>query len=201
MDTAVASDRAEIRSAIEAMSQQFATLMGEIGDRGWKTRSGIPAYTCGQLAWHLASGTAFLAGEIEKAKDGKALNPPAFVRPILYKLSEWRTRVASRKATPTSVRADFDVAARKLLAVLRFTPENSKKIVEHAAKLKAGEKVSIPSESWFPAELVSQGDLSGDDNITATAYPADEFFQAPYSEGKLSRVENSDFFVLEMTAK
>ena len=93
MDTAVAVDRAEIRSAIEAMSPEFAKLMEEIGDRGWKTRSAIPAYTCGQLAWHLASGTAFLAGEIEKAKHGKALNPPAFLRPILYKLNEWRVRV------------------------------------------------------------------------------------------------------------
>jgi len=102
MDAAVTSDRAAIRGAIEAMAPEFATLVREIGDRGWKMKSGIPAYTCGQLAWHLASGTAFLAGEIEKAKDGKALNPPAFVRPILYKMSEWRVRVASRKATSAS---------------------------------------------------------------------------------------------------
>ncbi len=77
MDIAVASDRAEIRSAIGAMSQEFTTLMGEIGERGWKTRSGIPAYSCGQLA---ASGTAFLAGEIEKAKEGKALYPTSPVQ-------------------------------------------------------------------------------------------------------------------------
>lgn len=118
MDTILTPDRAAIRSAIEAMAPEFATLVGAIGDERWKSKSGIPAYTCGQLAWHLASGTAFLAGQIEKARDGKALNPPAFVRPILYKLSEWRVRVVSRKATPASVLADFDSAARKLLAVL-----------------------------------------------------------------------------------
>ncbi len=90
---------------------------------------------------------------------------------------------------------------KKLLAVIRFTPEDSKKVVEHAAKLKAGEPVSIPSERWFPAELVSQGELRGDDQITATAYPADEFFMPLYSEGRLSRVQNTDFFILELTAK
>ena len=111
-------DRTTIRREIETMASDFATLVGEIGDDGWKTKSGIPAYTCGQLAWHLASATGFLAGETAKAKDGKALNPPAFLRPVLYKLGELRVRVASRKATPASVLADFDGGSRKLLSVL-----------------------------------------------------------------------------------
>ena len=152
MDTAVASDRAENRSAIEAMSQEFAMLMGEIRDRGWKTRSGIPAYTCGQLAWHLASGTAFLAGEIDKAKEGKALNPPAFVRPILYKLSEWRTRVASRKATPTSVRADFDVAAQKLLAVLESFDDETLRL----SATRMGETMTIAAMFQKPVEHLTE---------------------------------------------
>ena len=118
MDTTLTPDRAEIRSAIEAMAPEFAMLVEAIGDEGWKTKSGIPAYTCGQLAWHVASATGFLAGETAKAKDGKALNPPAFLRPVLYKLGELRVRVASRKATPASVLADFDSGARRLLAVL-----------------------------------------------------------------------------------
>ena len=152
MDTTVASGRAEIRSAIEAMSQEFATLIGEIGDRGWKMRSGIPAYTCGQLAWHLASGTAFLAGEIDKAKEGKALNPPAFVRPILYKLSEWRTRVASRKATPTSVRAGFDGAAQKLLAVLESFDDETLRL----SATRMGETMTIADMFQKPIEHMTE---------------------------------------------
>lgn len=117
MSMTVASGREAIRRDIEAMAADFAALIGEIGEDGWKTKSSIP-YTCGQLAWHLGGATGFLAGEIAKAKDGKALNPPAFVRPVLYKLSELRVRVASRKATPASVLADFDGGTQKLLAVL-----------------------------------------------------------------------------------
>ena len=60
MDTAVTPDRAAIRAEIEAMSPAFATLVDEIGDEGWKTKSGIPAYTCGQLAWHLSVAVGFL---------------------------------------------------------------------------------------------------------------------------------------------
>jgi hypothetical protein len=152
VEAAAASDRTEIRSAIGGMSREFATLMGEIGDRGWKTRSGIPAYTCGQLAWHLASGTTFLAGQIEKAKDGKALNPPAFVRPILYKLSEWRTRVASRKATPASVRADFDVGAQKLLTVLESFDDETLRL----SATRMGETTTIAGMFQKPIEHVTE---------------------------------------------
>ncbi|MBI5283582.1 MAG: DinB family protein [Chloroflexi bacterium] len=152
MDTTASPDRVLIRGAIEAMAPEFATLVGEIGDGGWKTKSGLPAYTCGELAWHLASGTAFLAGQIEKAKDGKALNPPAFVRPILYKLSEWRVRVVSRKATPASVLADFDSAARKLLAVLESFDDDTLRL----SATRMGETMTIADMFQKPVEHLAE---------------------------------------------
>ncbi len=152
MDTAVTPDRVIIRDAIETMAPEFAALVGEIGDGGWKTKSGIPAYTCGQLAWHLASGTAFLAGQIEKAKDGKALNPPAFVRPILYKLSEWRVRVVSRKATPASVLADFDTGERRLLAVLESFDDETLRL----SATRMGETMTIADMFQKPVEHLAE---------------------------------------------
>ena len=35
MDTTMTPDRAAIRSSIEAMAPEFATLVGAIGDAGW----------------------------------------------------------------------------------------------------------------------------------------------------------------------
>lgn len=90
---------------------------------------------------------------------------------------------------------------RKLLAVLKFTPEDSRKVAERAAKVKPGETVAIASERWFPAELVSQGELNGDDTIAAMAYSAEEFYLPPYVEGRLSHIQNTDFFILELAAK
>ena len=152
MDTTVTPDRVVIRGAIEAMSPEFAALVAEIGDGGWKTTSGIPAYTCGQLAWHLASGTSFLAGEIAKAKDGKALNPPAFLRPILYKMSGWRVRVASRKATPASVLADFDTAVRRLLAVLESFDDETLRL----SATRMGETMAIAGLFQKPVEHLAE---------------------------------------------
>ncbi len=152
MDATVSADRVAIRTAIEGMSPEFATLLGQIGDGGWKTKSGLPAYTCGQLAWHLASGTAFLAGQIEKAKDGKALNPPAFVRPILYKMNEWRVRVVSRKATSAEVRADFDTAARKLLAVLEAFDDETLRL----SATRMGETMTIAAMFQKPVEHLAE---------------------------------------------
>jgi len=152
MNMAGTPDRAVIRAAIEGMAPEFATLLGEIGDGGWKAKSGIPAYTCGQLAWHLASGTAFLAGEIAKAKDGKALNPPAFLRPILYKLSEWRVRIVAGKATPASVLADFDTALRKLLAVLESFDDQTLR----SSATRMGETLTIAALFQKPVEHLAE---------------------------------------------
>jgi hypothetical protein len=152
MTTAVTEDRMAIRGAIDAMTPGFAALVGEIGDQGWKRKSGISAYTCGQLAWHVASGTAFLAGEIAKAKDGKALNPPAFVRPILYKLSELRVRVVSRKATPASVLADFNSAAQKLLAVLESFDDETLRL----SATRMGETMTIGALFQKPVEHLAE---------------------------------------------
>lgn len=118
MSTTMTTDRAAIKASIETMAAEFLNVVGEIGDSGWKQKSEIPAWTCGQLAWHMAASLAFLAGQIEAASRGKALNPPAFVRPMLYKLSELRVRIASRKATPDSVLADFQAGTARLRAVL-----------------------------------------------------------------------------------
>lgn len=94
-----------------------------------------------------------------------------------------------------------DSEHKKLIAVLRFTPEDSKKLVADAEKIKAPEKVTLSTETWFPPELIAQGDMSGDDSLNGLAYPANAFFQPPYNEGRITHVEDSDYFVLEVSAK
>jgi len=152
MVTTVTPDRVAIRGTIEAMAPEFATLVTEIGDGAWKTKSGLPAYTCGQLAWHVASATGFLAGEIAKAKDGKALNPPAFLRPILYKLGELRVRALSGKATPESVRADFDIGLQRLLAVLEASDDDA--LRQSATRM--GETQTIAGMFQKPADHLAE---------------------------------------------
>src|SRR5436190_22882119 len=107
--TTAATDRASIRRELTDTHAAYTKLIGEIGDAHWNQRSGIPAWTCGQLAWHIPTSLAFMTGQIESArKKGNGVNPPGFLMPLIYKVSEVRVRLASRKATPASVLADFD---------------------------------------------------------------------------------------------
>jgi hypothetical protein len=119
--TTAPADRAALRDDLAALGPAFQQLVGEIGDANWRKRSGIPAWTCGQLAWHLAQAAEFQAGQIEAAARGKALNPPSFLLPVAFKLNELRVRVGSRKATPASVLPGFDAGIKRLLALLDAT--------------------------------------------------------------------------------
>lgn len=90
---------------------------------------------------------------------------------------------------------------RKLTAVLKFLPEDSAKIIAQAETLKAAQPVVIPAETWFPAEMIAQSELSGDETLKGNSYAANDFFQAPYLDGRLIRMENSNYFVLELFSK
>lgn len=90
---------------------------------------------------------------------------------------------------------------KKLTAVLRFSADNANKIVAEAAAHQAPQNVTVSSESWFPSELIAQGELSGDDSLKGLAYSADSFFQEPYTSGRIVRIDGTDFFVLELSPK
>ena len=90
---------------------------------------------------------------------------------------------------------------KEIIAVLRFSPEDADRIVADAAPRLVTQNVSLSSESWFPAELIAQAEMSGDDSLSGVAYAADGFFQEPYTSGRIVRVDGTDYFVLELSAK
>lgn len=89
---------------------------------------------------------------------------------------------------------------KKLIAVFRFSKADGDKIVGEASARRAPENVTVSSETWFPPELIAQGEMSGDDSLRGTAYAADSFFQEPYTSGRIVRVQNTDYFILELAA-
>jgi hypothetical protein len=98
-------------------------------------------------------------------------------------------------------REDTGAAGKRLAAVLKFSAADADKLTSRAEKVRPPTAGRIEAEPWFPAELIAQAEMSGDDSIKGTSFAADEFFLPPYSEGKITRVENTDYFVLELTAK
>jgi hypothetical protein len=91
--------------------------------------------------------------------------------------------------------------SKKIMAALRFSTADANKIVADAAGFGPSEAVTIAVETWFPEELVAQGDNSGDSALRGNAYRADAFFQDPYTSGRITRVEGTDYFILELNAK
>jgi len=89
---------------------------------------------------------------------------------------------------------------KKLVAVLKFSTQDANQIVAQAEKYKLPIRAEIDAENWFPAELVAQSQLSGDETLKGTAYAANEFLQPPFNNGKITRISDTDFFVLELTS-
>lgn len=93
------------------------------------------------------------------------------------------------------------VPQKKLVAVIRVSRADADKIVEDVRNIKPPENVTLQSENWFPVELIAQGDVSGDDTLKGVAYSAQPFFQEPFSDGMIVRIDGTEYFVIEMSAK
>lgn len=88
--------------------------------------------------------------------------------------------------------------AGTLTAVIRFTAEDSKKLLSKLADLGGGKPASVALEDWFPSELEAKAEISGDKTIEGTSYPATDFLQPPFITGSVVSVPETNLFVLEL---
>jgi hypothetical protein len=150
LSTAPAVDRAAIRSELEAAHAAYRVLVAQITDETWGVKSGNAAFTCGQLAWHIASGVNFAAEIIEDARKGKSTSVPSFLMPLGYKINEMRIRRRSRAATRDSVLADYEREQARLLSLLDSVTDDELAIVKtnYAITQSVREMFQIPIEHF-----------------------------------------------------
>jgi hypothetical protein len=86
---------------------------------------------------------------------------------------------------------------RRLKAAIRFEPQDADKIAAEAEKSKAAVDQEVDSEVWFPQELVAQSEMNEGSKLKGKEYGADTMLQQPYTKGRLVRIENTDYFILE----
>ncbi|HEX8289480.1 MAG TPA: hypothetical protein VF556_15970 [Pyrinomonadaceae bacterium] len=110
----------------------------------------------------------------------------------------WR-EVPAKIQNPEAVNSPTN--NKKLIAVLRFSPEDAGKTASQAETYKPPVPAQIQTEDWFPPELVAQSELSGDETLKGTSYAVNDFIQPPYTDGQIVRIENSNYFILELSAK
>jgi hypothetical protein len=88
---------------------------------------------------------------------------------------------------------------KKLIAVLKFSAQDAQAIVAQAETYKPAAPSEIDAENWFPPELVAQSQQSGDEILKGNAYAANDFISRDYKDGKLTRISDTNYFVLELT--
>lgn len=87
---------------------------------------------------------------------------------------------------------------KKIIAVLRFSAIDAQTIVSETEKQSPPQNATISSENWFPPELVAKSQQSGDETLKGKTYSANNFLLAPYSKAKITRIDETNYFILEL---
>ena len=101
---------------------------------------------------------------------------------------------------PDEVAWQENLEQKKLIAVIRFSPENAEKMSAEVAKNGPPTPESLTVESWFPNELIAQGELTGESVVKGQSFPAESLLNPPYTKGKITRIENTDYFILQISS-
>jgi hypothetical protein len=109
---------------------------------------------------------------------GLLINIPYDAEDIAWKIDDNRTR---------------------LIAVFRFSPTDAAKLVEEVERLGQPLSVKIALETWYPAELIAQGTISGDDTLEGQQFNADPFLNETNSNGTITRIQTTEFFILDVS--
>jgi len=94
-----------------------------------------------------------------------------------------------------------DDTKRTLVAAFRLSPADAKKLSDQLSSMGQGAPKEVAVEEWFPAELVAQGESRGSSTVPATAFPANDLYQSPFTQGTVSRIDSTDYFVIELNAQ
>lgn len=119
--TSAAPDRQTIRAEIESTRTAYHQLLDSLSDDDWRKKSGNPAWSVGQLMWHVSHGMEFFTQAVEYCRKGKGPNPPSF---LIAPGNVLLTKFGSRGATPQSAREKFDQGTEALLACLDGVHDN-----------------------------------------------------------------------------
>ena len=89
---------------------------------------------------------------------------------------------------------------KSITAVVRFSPENAAKMAVEVAKNGQPVVEALTVETWYPAELIAQSEMTGESTVKGQTYPAEAFLNPPYTKGKITRIENTDYFILQISS-
>ncbi len=84
---------------------------------------------------------------------------------------------------------------------MKFSEKDTEKLIALvSSRQPPPQPAETTTETWFPAELIAASGLSGNETLKGTAYSAEDFMKSPYNQGRLIKVDETDYFILELTA-
>ena len=101
---------------------------------------------------------------------------------------------------PEEVAWEENAEKKSLTAVIRFSTENASNMAAELAKNGSGTPETLSVEGWYPAELIAKAELSGESLIHGRSFQVDTLVNPPYTKGKIIQIENTDYFILQMSA-
>ena len=130
----------------------------------------------------------------ENNKKNANLNPPK------DDIEEF-AKIVNLSLTPEEVtwRETDAQNSKKLIAVLKFSAQDTQTIVSQAEKHKPAVPAELDAETWFPPELIAKSQESGDETLKGSEFAANDFFLNDYKNGRVVRINDSNFFVLELS--
>lgn len=115
------------------------------------------------------------------------------VRPEAVTWQERRLGTNSRPEVP----GPSDYA---LTAVLLYGAADADTVAASAEKIAPSSAAPVPVQDWFPAALkgAAKPGAAGRPTLDGQRYRADDFFRSPLLNGSLTRVANTNYYVLRL---
>ncbi|MCU0240408.1 MAG: hypothetical protein MUC29_13290 [Pyrinomonadaceae bacterium] len=85
---------------------------------------------------------------------------------------------------------------KKITAVIKFFQEDMGKLMPMLEKVEVNQEVGIEPEDWFPDELKTKAEQTGDGNIRGIYYKTTPFQKDSYNKGTLVQLPNTEYFIL-----
>ena len=114
-ETAGTPRREAIRAELKTTRAAYHELLNSLSPEDWNKKSGNPAWSVGQLMWHIAWGDGFVPRGVDDCKRGRGFNPPQFITNTVNMLI---TRWGARRATPQSVAEKYESVHAAILSKL-----------------------------------------------------------------------------------
>ncbi len=88
----------------------------------------------------------------------------------------------------------------RLLVVMQFSIDDTAALLMRLQANGEGKERDIDPQDWFPAEIIAKSQTRGDSAIKGVEYEATDFFRPPYSQGTITYLDDTNFFVLDLSS-